>query len=125
MINPDQKEMLDVLDQRQKHQQKLDRVFKIVIPIMAFLLCVICANMNWQSTLGTFIMLWVAFYAVGIKRLNVWLWVFVVALYGLVDIFFSYGTFQIEAIGRQMGTMMVFVIILGIGRPYVDQWFIK
>lgn len=125
MVNPDQKELFDVLSQQQKHQQKLDRVFKVVIPIIAFLLCVICANMNWQSTLGTFVVLWVAFYAVGIKRLNVWFVAFLVAIYCLIDIFLSYGTISSNAIGRQMGTMLTFVIIFGLGRPYVDHWFLK
>nr|WP_174506935.1 hypothetical protein [Acinetobacter sp. Marseille-Q1620] len=125
MTNPDQKQLLDVLEKHQQHQQKLDRVFKIVIPVVSFLLCVICANMNWQSTLGTFIMLWIAFYAVGIKRLNVWLWAFIIVLYCLVDIYFSYGAISSKALGRQMGTMLTFVIIFGFGRPYIDRWLLK
>lgn len=46
MINPDQQEMFDKLDKQQQHQRKLDRVLKIVLPIVAFLVATICANMN-------------------------------------------------------------------------------
>ena len=68
MANSDQKELFDVLDQQHVQQKKVDRVLYFVLPIVAFLICVICANLNWQSTLGTFLVLWIAFYAVGIKR---------------------------------------------------------
>lgn len=70
MINPDQKQMFDVLALQRKNQQRVDRILKIVLPVMAFLISVICANLNWQSTLGTFLVLGIAFYAVGIRRLN-------------------------------------------------------
>ena len=66
MANSDQKELFDVLDQQHVQQKKVDRVLYFVLPIVAFLICVICANLNWQSTLGTFLVLWIAFYAVGI-----------------------------------------------------------
>ena len=46
MVSPDQKEMLDVLEKQRQHQLRVDRVLKIVLPIVAFLLMVICANMN-------------------------------------------------------------------------------
>ena len=45
-----QKEMFDVLAKQRQHQLLVDRVLKVVLPIMAFLLSVICANLNWQST---------------------------------------------------------------------------
>ena len=123
---PDQNAFLDVLDQQKIHQRKVDRVLYIVLPIVAFLLCVMCANYNWQSTLGTFIMLLIAFIAVGIKRLNLKLWLVIVAVYSLVDIYFTYsGQLPIQAVGRQMGTMLTFVGILGIGRPYFDRWLMK
>lgn len=122
----DQNAFLDVLDQQKIHQRKVDRVLYIVLPIVAFLLCVMCANYNWQSTLGTFIMLLIAFIAVGIKRLNLKLWLVIVAVYSLVDIYFTYsGQLPIQAVGRQMGTMLTFVGILGIGRPYFDRWLMK
>ena len=122
----DQNQFLDVLDQQKIHQRKVDRVLYIVLPIVAFLLCVICANYNWQSTAGTFFMLLIAFIAVGIRRLNLKLWLVIVAVYSLVDIYFTYsGQLPIQAVGRQMGTMLTFVGILGIGRPYLDRWLMK
>lgn len=126
MTHTDQKEMFDVLDQQRVHQKKVDRVLYFVLPIMAFLICVICANLNWQSTLGTFVMLWVAFYAVGIRRLNLKLWLVIVTAYSLIDIYFSFsGTLPIQAIGRHTGTMLTFVGIVGISRPYIDRWLMK
>jgi len=126
MINPDQKQMFDGLELQRQHQQRVDRVLKIVLPIAAFLISVICANMNWQSTLGTFLVLLVAFYAVGIRRLNLNLWLGLVALYCLVDIYFSYrGTLPLSAVGRQMGTMLTFTGIIGLGRPYIDSWLMR
>ena len=41
MVSPDQKEMLDVLEKQRQHQLRVDRVLKIVLPIVAFLLTVI------------------------------------------------------------------------------------
>lgn len=123
---PDQNQFLDVLDQQKIHQRKVDRVLYIVLPVIAFLLCVMCANYNWQSTLGTFLMLLIAFIAVGIRRLNLRLWLVIVAVYSLVDIYLTYsGQLPIQAVGRQMGTMLSFVGILGIGRPYIDRWLMK
>lgn len=126
MTNPDQKDLFNVLDQQRQHQKQVDRVMYIVLPILAFLLSVICANMNWQSTIGTFVMLWIAFWAVGIKRQSIWLWLSFIAAYSLVDIYFSYsGQLPPSAVGRHMGTMLAFAGILGIGRPYFDRWLMK
>ena len=126
MTNSDQKKLFDVLDQQQAQQKKVDRVLYFVLPIVAFLICVICANLNWQSTLGTFLILWIAFYAVGIKRLNLKLWLVFVTVYSLVDIYFTYaGQLPIQAVGRHTGTMLTFVGIVGISRPYIDRWFMK
>ncbi len=123
---PDQKVFLDVLDQQKIHRKRVDRVLYVVLPILAFLLSVMCANYNWQSTLGTFLILVIAFIAVGILRLNLKLWLVIVALYSLIDIYLSYsGQLPIQAVGRQMGTMLSFVGILGIGRPYIDRWLMK
>lgn len=126
MTNPDQKELFNVLDQQRQHQKQVDRVLYIVLPIMAFLLSVICANMNWQSTIGTFLALLIAFFAVGIKRQNKALWLTIIAVYSLVDIYFSYaGQLPPSAVGRHMGTMLTFTGILAIGRPYFDRWLMK
>ena len=124
-MQPDQNELLEVLDKQRQQQTEIDRILKVVLPILAFLLCVICANYNWQSTLGTLIVLIVAFWAVGIKRMNLYLWLAIIAIFCLIDIYFSYGTIQPTALGRQMGTMQTFTGIVGLSRPYIDGWFIS
>ena len=62
MVAPDQNEMFDVLEKQRQHQRQVDRVLKIVLPIVAFLMAVICANMNIWSPIFTFAILWIAFY---------------------------------------------------------------
>ncbi|MFW1920358.1 hypothetical protein, partial [Acinetobacter baumannii] len=89
------------------------------LPIVAFLLSVICANFNWQSTLGTFVILTVTFRAVGVKRLPLWHWLIVITIYCLVDNYLSYGQLDVPHLRLQLGTMLVFVGMVGIGRPYV------
>ncbi|MDH0565510.1 hypothetical protein [Acinetobacter courvalinii] len=125
MPQPDQKEMFEVLAQQRQHQQLVDRVLKIVLPIMAFLLSVICANLNWQSTLGTFVILTVAFYAVVIYRLTLWHWLTVIVLYAVADNYFSFNGIDPTRLRFQLATMVVFVGIVGIGRPYIDRWLMK
>lgn len=125
MQQPDQKELFDVLEKQKKNQLQVDFIFKIVLPIVAFLLSVICANLNWQSTLGTFVILTIAFIAVGIKRLTLWYWLIVISLYCLADNYLSYGQLDLTHLRLQLGTMLVFVGMVGIGRPYVDRWFMK
>lgn len=125
MQRQDQKEMFDVLAQQRQHQLLVDRVLKVVLPIVAFLLCVICANLNWQSTLGTFVILTVAFYAVGIYRLTLWHWLTVIVLYAVADNYFSFNGIDPTRLRFQLVTMVVFVGIIGIGRPYIDRWLMK
>jgi len=125
MPQPDQKEMFEVLAQQRQHQLLVDRVLKVVLPIMAFLLSVICANLNWQSTLGTFVILTVAFYAVGIYRLTLWQWLTVIVLYAVADNYFSFNGIDPTRLRFQLVTMVVFVGIVGIGRPYIDRWLMK
>ncbi len=125
MQQPDQKELLEVLAKQKKNQLQVDLIFKIVLPIVAFLLSVICANFNWQSTLGTFVILTITFIAVGVKRLPLWHWLIVITVYCLIDNYLSYGQLDLSHLRLQLGTMIVFVGIVGIGRPYVDRWFMK
>ena len=125
MQQPDQKDLFDVLEKQKKNQLQVDLIFKIVLPIVAFLLSVICANLNWQSTLGTFVILTIAFIVVGIKRLPLWHWLIVISLYCLADNYLSYGQLDLTHLRLQLGTMLVFVGMVGIGRPYVDRWFMK
>lgn len=125
MQQQDHKEMFDVLAQQRQHQLLVDRVLKVVLPIVAFLLSVICANLNWQSTLGTFVILTIAFYAVGIYRLTLWHWLTVIAIYAVVDNYFSFNGIDPTRLRFQLTTMLVFVGIVGIGRPYIDRWLMK
>ena len=120
-----QKEMFDVLAQQRQHQLLVDRALKVVLPIMAFLLSVICANLNWQSTLGTFVVLTIAFYAVGIQRFTLWHWLVVIVLYVFADNYFSFNGIDPSRLRFQLVTMLVFVGIVGIGRPYIDRWFMN
>ena len=125
MVNPDQQEMFDILEKQQQHQRKLDRVLKIVLPIVAFLIATICANMNIASPIGTLIILIIAFWMVSIKRQNLRLWLLVIFVYCLIDNYLSYGAFHLPSFSRQFGTMFAFVSIFGIGRPYIDRWLMK
>ena len=125
MVAPDQNEMFEVLEKQRQHQHQVDRVLKIVLPIVAFLLTVICANMNVWSTLFTFVVLWVGFYAVGIKRLPLWHWIIALLVYCLLDNILSYGEFHQKGFTRQFGAMFIFLGIVGVGRPYFDRWLMK
>ena len=67
----------------------------------------------------------VTFIAVGVKRLPLWHWLIVITIYCLVDNYLSYGQLDVTHLRLQLGTMLVFVGMVGIGRPYVDRWFMK
>lgn len=124
-FNADQHKLFDELEKQHQHQRQMDRVLTIVFPIVAFLLTVICANMNIWSTVCTFILLWVAFWAVGIRRLPLWHWVLISLIYCLADNFLSYGSFNRAGFSRQFGTIFIFIGIAGVGRPYFDRWLMK
>lgn len=125
MSNSDQDHMFNILDKQRKNQLKVDRILKIVLPLTAFLLSVICANLNWQSTLGTFVILTIAFLAVGIQRQNLWIWLLVLVVYCGLDNYLSFGQFNFIALRLQLGSMLLFTLIIGIGRPYIDRWLMK
>ena len=126
MLPPDQKEMFDALEQQRQHQRRVDRVLAVVLPITAFLLSCICANLNKWSTLGTFFMLWIAFYATGIKRLPLWHWTVILIIYAVIDNYLSYHSqLRLPQLRLQLGTMLVFLAIVAIGRPYYDRWLMK
>lgn len=125
MVAPDQNEMFDVLEKQRQHQRQVDRVLKIVLPIVAFLMAVICANMNIWSPIFTFVILWIAFYFVGIKRIPLWHWLVSILVYCLIDNILSYGSFNQTGFTRQFGTMFIFLGVVGVGRPYFDRWLMK
>ncbi len=125
MSQSDQQHMLDVLEQQHQNQLKINRVFKVVLPILAFLLAVICANFNLGSTIFTFVMLLVAFLAVGVKQQSLWLWLTALTIYCLADNLLSYGHFVSSAFSKQFGTSMIFLGIIGISRRYMERWLMK
>ncbi|UYF71978.1 hypothetical protein [Acinetobacter ursingii] len=125
MSNSDQDHMFNILDKQRQNQLKVDRILKIVLPLTAFLLSVICANLNWQSTLGTFVILTIAFLAVGIQRQNLWIWLLVLVVYCGLDNYLSFGQFNLIAMRLRLGSMLLFTLIIGIGRPYIDRWLMK
>lgn len=48
-------------------------------------------KLQLAPTLGTFVILIIAFYAVGIYRLTLWHWLIVIVLYTLIDNYFSFN----------------------------------
>lgn len=125
MVNPDQQIMLDVLEKQRLHQLKVDRVLKIVLPIVGFLLAVMCANFNRLSLIFTIVISIVALWMVGIKRQALWIWTTVVALYYVLDNLYSFGSFDLKRYIYQFGSITTFIWIMGIGRPYIDRWLMK
>ncbi|ESK38427.1 hypothetical protein P256_01966 [Acinetobacter nectaris CIP 110549] len=121
MPQPDQQELLNALDQHQVAKKKLDRILMIVLPIIAFLISMICANWTWFSTLGTIIVLTLAFIAVGIQRWSITLWLAIIVVYCCIDNYFSYGTLVLSKLKMQALTMLIFTIIFHVARPYLDQ----
>ena len=126
MADPNQKEMLAALEQQTLSQRKVDRILKIVLPITAFLISMICANFNWQSTVGTFVMLTVAFWAVGIRRGAIWVWLALTVVYCLIDNYFSYhGLLDVKHLKMQLAGMLPFLIIIHVARPYLDRLMLE
>ena len=125
MVNPDQQIMLDVLEKQRLHQLRVDRVLKIVLPIVGFLLSVMCANLNRLSLIFTIVISITALWMVGIKRQALWIWTTVVALYCVLDNLYSFGSFDLKRYLYQFGSITTFIWIMGIGRPYIDRWLMK
>ena len=125
MVSPDQQKMLDVLEEQRLHQLRVDRVLKIVLPIVGFLLSVMCANLNRLSLIFTIVISITALWMVGIKRQALWIWTTVVALYCVLDNFYSFGSFDLKRYLYQFGSITTFIWIMGIGRPYIDRWLMK
>ena len=125
MVSPDQQKMLDILKKQRLHQLRVDRVLKIVLPIVGFLLSVMCANLNRLSLIFTIVISIIALWMVGIKRQALWIWTTVVALYCLLDNFYSFGSFDLKRYLYQFGSITTFIWIMGIGRPYIDRWLMK
>lgn len=115
-------ELQQALDRQQQYARQVDRILWVVLPILAFVLTVIIANWNIASTIGTFLMLMVAFVAVGIKRKPL-AWVVVAAvIYCLIDNYLSYGQ-QLNIVGlrRQLLCSILFIMIIGLFRPLAER----
>lgn len=116
--------LFSLLERQNQKLRQLDRVLWWVLPIVAFLLSVMCANFNWQSTLGTFVVLMIALCGAGILRWNIPATVAAVVLYACLDNFLSYGQMYWPHLRLQLGTMLIFVGMVGVGRPYIDHWLL-
>lgn len=120
MANQDHTELLNALAQQEQQQKNLDRILYIVLPIIAFLISMVCANLNWQSTLATFIVLTLALIAVGIKRMAFLPCMLLVLIYCLIDNLLSYADFKAFPFKMQAGTMLSFVAIIYFARPRLN-----
>ncbi|MEB3753292.1 hypothetical protein [Acinetobacter sp. MD2(2019)] len=126
MSDQDQTTLLNALEQQARAQRKMNQILKIVLPITAFLISMICANFNWQSTLGTFVMLTIAFWAVAIRQWSLWIWLALTIVYSLVDNYFSYQhAFDFPHFKMQLSGMLPFLVIIHFARPYLDQMMLK
>ncbi|MEB3766914.1 hypothetical protein [Acinetobacter sp. MD2] len=125
MLDQDQSALLAALEQQKIAQRKVERILKFVLPITAFLISMICANLNWQSTIGTFVMLTVAFWAVGIKQWSVALWLGFTVLYSIIDNYFSFHGLDAKHLKNQLVGMLPFLVVIYFARPYLDQLMLK
>lgn len=125
MTQSDQQELLNALSKQQIANKKVNRILYIVLPIVAFMVCVICANATIASTIGTFVMLTMALLAVGIKRWSIFAWLLLIVVYCLADNLFTYGTIASRPLQMQTATMLVFVIITHMARPYLDRLMVE
>ena len=123
MLSPDQKEMFEHLEQQQQAQRQVDKILKVVLPIMAFLLTSICANLNITSTVCTLVITVLAYWMVGIRRHVLWHWATALVVYCFIDNLYSFGSFNLNAYARQTGTLLIFLWIIGVSRPYIDRWY--
>jgi hypothetical protein len=125
MLNTDQQKMLDELAKQKQNQARVDRILKFVLPIMGFLIAVMCANFNRFSTIATIVVTILVLWMVGIKRQPLWIWTTFAAIYCLMDNLYSFPSFNINKFAIQFGTITTFMWITGVGRPYIDRWLMK
>lgn len=122
----DEEQQLDAaLKLHEETDQQINRAFKIVLPIIAFLIAAIAANMPIYSFIATFVMSTVAFLAVGIKKHNILAWVAVLASYAIIDNLLSYGTLNPSGLSRHLGTMLIFLALIHFTRPYLGKWVVR
>lgn len=120
----EQQHLFDALDKQKQHQKVVNRALYIVIPITAFLIAVMCANLHPISLAATFIVLLSSLFAVAIKGQNWRWWMLVTSIFVLVDHYILFGSFekQTNHLLYQYVTMVVFLLIFALGRPYLDRW---
>lgn len=120
-----QQELEQALDLHQKAIQYINRILTAVVLVIAFLLCVVVANYNWLSTVMTFIMASLAFYAVGVRKQNILIWIAILTTYVLTDNSLSHEQFNINRFPIHLGGLLIFLTIIYISRPFLDQWMIN
>lgn len=117
-----QEQLDQALALHEQTEQELKKAFKIVLPIVAFLIGVIAANMTLWSPIATFIICTIAFLAVGIRQQNLLIWVTVLSVYAIIDNLLTYPSFNPSALPRHLGTMLIFLAIIHFTRPFIGQW---
>lgn len=121
----EQQQLDNALKLHEETDQQINRAFKIVLPIIAFLIAAIAANMPIYSFIATFVMSTVAFLAVGIKKHNILAWVAVLASYAIIDNLLSYGTLNPSGLSRHLGTMLIFLALIHYMRPFFGKWVVR
>lgn len=106
-------------------EKEINRAFILIVPIMAFLIGVIAANMTLWSPIATFVMCTIAFLAVGVRKQNLLVWVAVLSIYAIIDNILTYSTFNPSALPRHLGTMLIFLAIIHFTRPFLGQWVVR
>jgi hypothetical protein len=116
-----QQELDQALAKSQKNARELDRILWIVLPILAFLLSMIIANFTIASTIGSFVVMLVAFISVGIKKYSL-LWVLSLSLlYCLIDNYWSYQlSLNSKGLQRQL-LMLLFISIVAMSRRFAER----
>ena len=114
-INP-QDELQQALEKKQKNSKDINRIMWIVLPILAFLVTGIIANLNIPSLILTYIVMLLAFVAVGIKQYSLIVVLLASLLYCLVDNYFSFHMqFNLSGLRNQL-LMLLFILVVYIAR---------
>lgn len=117
-------ELQQALALHQQASKHIDRILTGVVVVIAFLLCVVVANYNWISTVMTFIMGSLAFYAVGVRKQNILMWVSILSVYVIVDNLLSHPQFNVQRFPIHLGGLLIFLTIIHVTRPFLDKWMI-
>lgn len=121
-----EQQLADALVLHDQANRYINRIVTGVGIVIAFLLCLIVANYNWQSTLATFAIASVAFYAVGAKKQNILMWVAILSIYVMTDNYLSHGQqFNMNRFPLHLGSLLIFLAIIHVTRPFLEKWMIN